>query len=207
MSNPSDWMRFYQRNFAGQGVPPAMSDQVSDATAVTTTATSVSTVTQNPTGSSNSSTNSSTMALNPEGRVSRPNRRRSRASRRAPTTLLNTDTTNFRAMVQQFTGIPSTPFSAGSQVGTFNFNFGVDNRSYDSITTTATMTIPTGYNHHYIQQQLQQQHQQQQQPQQQYMFSNINSSDDAFIHQYNNPRANMAVSDDFLVEHFLPRAS
>ncbi|KAK3156119.1 hypothetical protein QOZ80_2AG0103110 [Eleusine coracana subsp. coracana] len=43
------------------------------------------------------------------GRVTKPARRRSRASRRAPVTLLNTDTTNFRAMVQQFTGIPAGP--------------------------------------------------------------------------------------------------
>lgn len=37
-------------------------------------------------------------------------KKRSRASRRAPTTVLTTDTTNFRAMVQEFTGIPAPPF-------------------------------------------------------------------------------------------------
>ncbi|XP_042038547.1 VQ motif-containing protein 22-like [Salvia splendens] len=47
-----------------------------------------------------------------EGRGARPIRRRSRASRRTPTTLLNTDTTNFRAMVQQFTGIPAATSTA-----------------------------------------------------------------------------------------------
>lgn len=41
-------------------------------------------------------------------------KKRSRASRRAPTTLLNTDTSNFRAMVQRFTGIPETPFGYSS---------------------------------------------------------------------------------------------
>ncbi|GLJ39866.1 hypothetical protein SUGI_0815270 [Cryptomeria japonica] len=40
-------------------------------------------------------------------------KKRSRASRRAPTTLLSTDTSNFRAMVQQFTGIPESPFALG----------------------------------------------------------------------------------------------
>ncbi|CAL5049183.1 unnamed protein product [Urochloa decumbens] len=45
-------------------------------------------------------------------RVGKPARRRSRASRRAPVTLLNTDTANFRAMVQQFTGIPAPPAGA-----------------------------------------------------------------------------------------------
>lgn len=39
-------------------------------------------------------------------------RKRTRASRRAPTTVLTTDATNFRQMVQEFTGIPAQPFSA-----------------------------------------------------------------------------------------------
>ncbi|GAB2217215.1 hypothetical protein Droror1_Dr00000387 [Drosera rotundifolia] len=39
-------------------------------------------------------------------------KKRTRASRRAPTTVLATDTSNFRAMVQQYTGIPSSPYSA-----------------------------------------------------------------------------------------------
>ncbi|KAL1536717.1 autism susceptibility gene 2 protein [Salvia divinorum] len=41
-------------------------------------------------------------------------KKRSRASRRAPTTVLTTDTTNFRAMVQEFTGIPAPPFNSSS---------------------------------------------------------------------------------------------
>uniref|UniRef100_A0ACD5ZGG4 Uncharacterized protein n=1 Tax=Avena sativa TaxID=4498 RepID=A0ACD5ZGG4_AVESA len=45
-------------------------------------------------------------------------RKRARASRRAPVTMLNTDAANFRAMVQQFTGIPAPP--AGPVI-----NFGV----------------------------------------------------------------------------------
>ncbi|XP_068643954.1 chitinase-like protein PB1E7.04c [Aristolochia californica] len=44
--------------------------------------------------------------------VARNSKKRSRASRRAPTTVLTTDTSNFRAMVQEFTGIPAPPFSA-----------------------------------------------------------------------------------------------
>ncbi|GMJ08675.1 hypothetical protein HRI_004536700 [Hibiscus trionum] len=39
-------------------------------------------------------------------------KKRPRASRRAPTTVLTTDTTNFRAMVQEFTGIPAPPFTS-----------------------------------------------------------------------------------------------
>ncbi|PUZ51387.1 hypothetical protein GQ55_6G181100 [Panicum hallii var. hallii] len=41
----------------------------------------------------------------------RGSRKRARASRRAPTTVLTTDTSNFRAMVQEFTGIPAPPFA------------------------------------------------------------------------------------------------
>ncbi|XP_038975668.1 endochitinase A-like [Phoenix dactylifera] len=44
----------------------------------------------------------------------RSSKKRSRASRRAPTTVLTTDTSNFRAMVQEFTGIPSPPFGAAA---------------------------------------------------------------------------------------------
>ncbi|KAL6993140.1 hypothetical protein U1Q18_011258 [Sarracenia purpurea var. burkii] len=44
--------------------------------------------------------------------VVRNPRKRSRASRRVPTTVLTTDTTNFRAMVQEFTGIPAPPFTS-----------------------------------------------------------------------------------------------
>ncbi|XP_026658279.2 putative protein TPRXL [Phoenix dactylifera] len=40
----------------------------------------------------------------------RGSKKRSRASRRAPTTVLTTDTSNFRAMVQEFTGFPAAPF-------------------------------------------------------------------------------------------------
>ncbi|CAK7347125.1 unnamed protein product [Dovyalis caffra] len=43
--------------------------------------------------------------------VARNPKKRTRASRRAPTTVLTTDTSNFRQMVQEFTGIPAPPFS------------------------------------------------------------------------------------------------
>lgn len=86
---PNDhWLHFYQQN--------QFPSSVSDATTVTTTA--------------------APAKLSPEGGVSKPIRRRSRASRRTPTTLLNTDTSNFRAMVQQFTGAPSAPDMFGSPV-------------------------------------------------------------------------------------------
>ncbi|KAK7247433.1 hypothetical protein RIF29_42316 [Crotalaria pallida] len=51
-------------------------------------------------------TNNNNMVRNPK--------KRSRASRRAPTTVLTTDTANFRAMVQEFTGIPAPPFTSSN---------------------------------------------------------------------------------------------
>ncbi|XP_047072567.1 uncharacterized protein LOC124681786 [Lolium rigidum] len=52
-------------------------------------------------------------------------RKRARASRRAPVTMLNTDAANFRAMVQQFTGIPAPPAGPFSAGGARAINFGV----------------------------------------------------------------------------------
>ncbi|KAK9678623.1 hypothetical protein RND81_11G223700 [Saponaria officinalis] len=46
-------------------------------------------------------------------------KKRSRASRRAPTTVLTTDTNNFRQMVQEFTGIPAPPFSGRARLDLF----------------------------------------------------------------------------------------
>lgn len=60
---------------------------------------------------------STSIPINPsivQPNVGKNPRKRSRASRRAPTTVLTTDTTNFRQMVQEFTGIPTTPFTSSS---------------------------------------------------------------------------------------------
>ncbi|PIA46517.1 hypothetical protein AQUCO_01500216v1 [Aquilegia coerulea] len=54
----------------------------------------------------------SSVSASDQTNVVRQSKKRSRASRRAPTTVLTTDTSNFRAMVQEFTGIPAPPFSA-----------------------------------------------------------------------------------------------
>uniref|UniRef100_A0A5B6YRJ8 VQ domain-containing protein n=1 Tax=Davidia involucrata TaxID=16924 RepID=A0A5B6YRJ8_DAVIN len=48
----------------------------------------------------------------PQTDAGKNSKKRTRASRRAPTTVLTTDTSNFRQMVQEFTGIPAPPFSA-----------------------------------------------------------------------------------------------
>ncbi|XP_066387838.1 calmodulin-binding protein 25-like isoform X2 [Miscanthus floridulus] len=47
----------------------------------------------------------------PAAPATKPAKKRPRASRRPPTTVLTTDTSNFRAMVQEFTGFPAPPFA------------------------------------------------------------------------------------------------
>ncbi|KAL6506846.1 hypothetical protein OROHE_022283 [Orobanche hederae] len=112
MSNPSDWLsQSYHTdffNFSQTETPPA-------------------TVAGGISGGDATSIISRSNNLSPDqGRVAKPVRRaRSRTSRRTPTTLFNTDTANFRAMVQRFTGGPSAAYAAGSQVpnggGAINF--------------------------------------------------------------------------------------
>ncbi|KAL7131339.1 hypothetical protein ABFS83_13G190800 [Erythranthe nasuta] len=62
------------------------------------------------------------------GSVGKPIRRRSRASRKSPATLLNANASNFRALVQQFTGChsPLSPFGMTTTTnykGPINLNF------------------------------------------------------------------------------------
>ncbi|KAL8151879.1 hypothetical protein V2J09_021687 [Rumex salicifolius] len=68
---------------------------------------------QNPQPSSSTAGNSQTGQHSGSGGGVRNPKKRTRASRRAPTTVLTTNTTNFRAMVQEFTGIPAPPFGGG----------------------------------------------------------------------------------------------
>ncbi|KAF5737982.1 hypothetical protein HS088_TW13G00875 [Tripterygium wilfordii] len=72
-----------------------------------------------------SSTTTTTTATNNIGGTNmvRNPKKRSRASRRAPTTVLTTDTTNFRAMVQEFTGIPAPPFTSSPFPRTSRLDF------------------------------------------------------------------------------------
>lgn len=206
--NPPDWSQFYQQ-ISSQVLPPVrpgFSDRggVADVN-ITTTTTAVDTDSiSNPMGSGNPS---SSGRLSPEGRVAKPIRRRSRASRRTPTTLLNTDTTNFRAMVQQFTGGPSAPFAAGSQIHATNFGYAVGvHRQGHHVNHPSPVMMPPGYHLQYQQQQ--QQFQQQSQPPPPYMFSLRNNDTvtntstaatpgDVFFQRLGNPRAaaSMEVSD------------
>nr|XP_009802171.1 PREDICTED: uncharacterized protein LOC104247778 [Nicotiana sylvestris] len=55
----------------------------------------------------------------------KPVRRRStRASKKTPTTLVNTSITNFRAVVQQYTGCHTSPVLIKNQKGPINLSFG-----------------------------------------------------------------------------------
>ncbi|KAL0908768.1 hypothetical protein M5K25_023277 [Dendrobium thyrsiflorum] len=84
-------------------------------------------------------------------------RKRSRTSRRAPTTLLNTDTSNFRAMVQQFTGAPSVPYTtsympAGATTTTLNFGIGFNNPASQSTILPSFGVLETRQNQYQYQQ-------------------------------------------------------
>ncbi|KAJ4715701.1 VQ motif-containing protein [Melia azedarach] len=82
----------------------------------------------------NSNSNSMSMVRNPK--------KRSRASRRAPTTVLTTDTTNFRAMVQEFTGIPAPPFTSSPFPRTRLDLFSSPSSNFRSNTTTHLDSSP-----------------------------------------------------------------
>ncbi|CAA6671870.1 unnamed protein product [Spirodela intermedia] len=89
-SSHPDWAapQIYQRDL-GSGIVPGGATHLIESTVITTTTAMAQPASEPPTG--------------------RAARRRSRASRKAPTTILNTDASNFRAMVQQFTGVPTRP--------------------------------------------------------------------------------------------------
>lgn len=147
--------------------------------------------------------------------TSKPIKRRSRASKRTPTTLLNANAKNFRALVQQFTGCPSTPMSFRNQRGPVNLNFGLKN---------ATPLPPTLGNHNYHRHHQQQYYDQTVQPQQQqqsdfqesgnqvdqdheqclYSFDNIITPSDNVFQSAStsmNPNPSMQISDGFSLEN------
>ncbi|KAK2651220.1 hypothetical protein Ddye_018709 [Dipteronia dyeriana] len=156
MSSPSDWAQFYQPHQTLSSSSQMLSSSSGiniDPTLITNIASSVT----------SSGGPSSTMSqLSPDGRVSKPARRRSRASRRTPTTLLNTDTTNFRAMVQQFTGGPGgAPFGSSSAVGQGGgappFSLGTRQGGHQINHPGSIMLPPPGYRLQYQHQQAQNQ--------------------------------------------------
>ncbi|XP_057506310.1 calmodulin-binding protein 25-like [Actinidia eriantha] len=167
-SSPSDsWAAFYhhQPNISGGATTTSTMFTISDATAVATANTTV-----NPTSDGGDGAAASRRHLSRDGRVSKPTRRRSRASRRTPTTLLNTDAANFRAMVQQFTG--GGGFAAPFIRAASNLHFGqpiLPNPNQNPV------VAPSGsyYNHLQLQQQQHSLHPYQQSP---YMLSDLVSA-------------------------------
>ncbi|XP_044496002.1 GATA zinc finger domain-containing protein 11-like [Mangifera indica] len=159
MAASGEWMQFYQQNLEGDSIP------FSDASLVTTSSSS-----ENILGPGNLCSTTSE-PLNPKGCVSKPIRRRSRASKKTPTTLLNANANNFRSLVQQFTGCPSsTSFSFGSKKGPVNLSFGLGNEQNQRYETYGTAVFGNSqfYSDNQQSQQLRRQdqiwqHQQQQQ--------------------------------------------
>ncbi|KAF5725554.1 mental retardation GTPase activating protein 4 [Tripterygium wilfordii] len=187
-NNPNDWVQFYPKS-----IPHAT-------TAVTTTATTTTTTT-----TSNQFSSSSSGGFGPnlslEGRVSKPIRRRSRASRRTPTTLLNTDASNFRAMVQQFTGGSTAPFgSAVQHPGVHNIDFELGPRSQAQAHVNDAPPNPMMAPYH-----MQYQLQQFQRNQPQFMFSG--NQDDVFYQRIGNPQPDTPVSEAFVVEEVTSAAA
>lgn len=136
MNNPSsgqgEWVQFYHRTPTGGAVvaPRAISvfgevPAVSEATVVTTTVASPSISGPILTGPGTAAPGTHTHSPG-EGPGGRPVRKRGRAARRAPTTVLNTDLNNFRALVQQYTGARTAPFSSMFRPDVRVANFGFD---------------------------------------------------------------------------------
>lgn len=194
-TDPHQWFHYYQQsnntaaNPASGGSGFRFSE--TDSTIVTTSFT-----TNNMTSSPNNSTSlgSTDVQLNPQASSSKPIRRRSRASRRTPTTLLNASTTNFRSLVQQFTGCHNTKASAfGSQKGPVNLSFG--NQNDHQILGTSSRIEPLGSKYVYNQQMnpVVQQHQEQQW-QQQEMYQN------SLMNNNNNNNMQSGGLDDFAID-------
>ncbi|CAI9788033.1 unnamed protein product [Fraxinus pennsylvanica] len=66
------------------------------------------------------------------GDLIEPVRRRSRASKKTSTTILKASTSNFRALVQQFTGCHT-----GAYKGPMNLNFSLTNQQVDCLVPTS----------------------------------------------------------------------
>ncbi|XP_057549474.1 uncharacterized protein LOC130827687 [Amaranthus tricolor] len=68
-------------------------------------------------------------------------KRKSRASKRSPVTVLNADASNFRALVQQLTGRPSAPARLRAHKGPLTINF----RRAKVLDESYVSSIPIGY--------------------------------------------------------------
>lgn len=134
--------------------------------------------------------------LNPKGCGSKPVRRRSRASKKTPTTLLNANTTNFRALVQQFTGCPSTPFPFGScnKKGPVNLSFGNHGQQQNYQRYSASVAAAFGNNNNHFYDQQQSQPQKHFQQQEQYHHQQVYQEDQQSLVSFDNYDHNVVIS-------------
>ncbi|XP_057972272.1 VQ motif-containing protein 22 [Malania oleifera] len=163
MTSPGEWMDYYQATMAEDIDAGGFTDAVITSTTSVGSDSTVCLAGQlSPTGSSS---------------TSKPVRKRSRASRRTPTTMLNASPTNFRALVQQYTGCPAAPpfLSGGVQLhrGPINLSFGADQsrRNDDRHYNFYDQSDRRHQDQYYWQQQQQQQRPHEQRQQQQLIMS------------------------------------
>ncbi|KAK3126076.1 hypothetical protein QOZ80_7BG0613540 [Eleusine coracana subsp. coracana] len=90
------------------------------------------------------------------GPVSRSGKRRSRASKRAPTTYISTDPSNFRIMVQHVTGVQQADSSSSLPGADPNPMLLL---AADTTNNPGLLVMTAGDNHHHYQDQQQQQQQ------------------------------------------------
>ncbi|KAL1808513.1 hypothetical protein DCAR_0727984 [Daucus carota subsp. sativus] len=148
------WLHYYNQQTPDAGYNPAVVTSVggggngsgfSDTTSTIVTTSFTTNNTSSP--SKSTSLGNTDVHLNPQASVGKPIRRRSRAPRKNPTTLLNASTTNFRSLVQQFTGCQNTKATSfGSRKGPVNLSFGLPRNMQNDhhIINTSSRIAPVG---------------------------------------------------------------
>ncbi|XP_021300217.1 VQ motif-containing protein 22-like [Herrania umbratica] len=189
MCSSSEWKQLYQQTFDS-------SFGFSDATTVTTISV---------TSGNNLNPSSSFAAgdhFTPKGCVSKPTRRRSRASKRTSITLLNADAKNFRSLVQQFTGCRrrATSISFGNQRGPVNINFALGTEhDHHNTHPASVLSEPFVENNGYCSGQSSSQLQQQEEHQQNYQQLSSEEQEREFS-------LDSITPDDYLLTSCLPRS-
>ncbi|XVF46057.1 hypothetical protein PTKIN_Ptkin02bG0257400 [Pterospermum kingtungense] len=181
LSSSSQWMPHYQ--------PTIDTTTVTTSTNTSSCATSGSNYRLSP-----SSSYVAGEHLTPKSCMSKPIQKRSRASKKTPTTLLNADAKNFRSLVQQYTGCRrrSTSLSFGNPRGPIdiNFAFGKENNyhSNDQVSTSQLFVDQNNVcygqsqqeGHHQQQHYLQQEQVSNEEEESQFGFDSF-TADDAFL--------------------------
>lgn len=132
----SEWMQFYEQSMDEMSASSSLGFSDVDATIVASSESNQLNL---------SSGRDDQLA---KGSSPKPIRRRARASKKTPTTLLNADASNFRALVQRFTGCPTTPpLSTNNRRGPINLNFALGSDQNQS--GTASSVMPAAANDYY----------------------------------------------------------